>query len=271
MLQWLSARNAQWRPYPSLLAGLMLLTAACSQPPAQPTTPTSPPAEPTTTVVSTANPAAAAASGPAVSPSVPSTLAAASSAASPSSVTAPTSVGSGRFTIVPAESEARYVAREQLAANTIQSDATGSTKDVSGQIIVGPSGQIATGSRIIVGLQNLASDRSQRDNYIKRNTLQTDQFATVEFTPTEVQGLAWPVPMSGEATFMLVGDMVVHGVTKPATWDVAGTFTAQDVTGKASTVVRLDTFGMRKPQVPVVASIEDDIRLELDFAATRSS
>ena len=55
-----------------------------------------------------------------------------------------------------------------------------------------------------------------------------------------------------------------------ATWDVKATFTPQDVTGTATTVVRLDQFGMQKPQVPTVAGIEDDIRLELDVKATRS-
>jgi polyisoprenoid-binding protein YceI len=175
------------------------------------------------------------------------------------------------FTIVPAESEARFAARELLAANTVQNDAIGKTKDVMGSIVLDSEGKVVPGSKIVVNIQTLQSDRDQRDGFIKQSVLQTRQFPTAEFAPTEIQGLAWPAPTSGEATFKVLGDLTVHGVTKPATWDVTATFGAQDISGSASTVVTLPDFGMTKPRVPVVAEIEDNIKLEIDFKATRSN
>lgn len=256
--------------FPRLLVGLMLVAAACGQGSGQtaatPTPGTSAGAPASISPVTTS-------SGPAASPSpsaaVPAALGA-SPSASPTGATASAADETARFAIASDQSQARFIAREQLAANTIQTDAIGTTKDVSGQVVVDASGRIGEGSKITVGLQSLTSDRSQRDAFIKRNTLQTGTYPTAEFTPTEAQGLALPVPRAGVAHFMLLGDMTVHGVTKPLAWDVDGTFSDHDVTGKASTVVRLDMFGMSKPQVPTVASIADDIRLEVDFTASRS-
>ncbi len=224
----------------ALVAGLTVLAAACGGSPAQPVTPTS-------------------------------TSTAASPSAAPSAVAVPAPAGSVRLTIQPAESQARYVARELLASNTIQTDAIGATKGVRGQVVVGPSGEVASGSRISVDLQGLTSDRSQRDNFIKRNTLQTDRFPMAEFIPKDAPGLPWPLPTSGHATFTLLGDLTVRGVTRPATWDVVATFAGEGVTGTATTLVRLDTFGVSTPRVPVVASIDDDIRLEVEFSATRAA
>ena len=44
-------------------------------------------------------------------------------------------------------------------------------------------------------------------------------------------------------------------------------FADQTVRGKATTLTRLEEFSIQKPRVPLVASIADDLRLELDFTA----
>jgi polyisoprenoid-binding protein YceI len=107
-----------------------------------------------------------------------------------------------------------------------------------------------------------------RDRYIQRSTLQTQQYPSAEFVVTAAPGLPIPLPTSGSATFELVGDLTVHGVTRSATWQTTATFAEREVTGTASTTVLITDFGMEPPRAGPVLSIEDAVRLELDVRAT---
>ncbi|HBY98956.1 MAG: YceI family protein [Ardenticatenaceae bacterium] len=180
--------------------------------------------------------------------------------------------GTLRLVLVPSESEVRYRVREQLARLSLPSDAVGITKAISGALVLEPDGIIVPDqSRFVVDLRTLASDESRRDNYVHRNTLETDRFPTAEFVPTEVRGVASPLPTSGDVTFQLMGDLTLHGVTHPTTWAVTAHIEGQDLTGSASTDFTFDDFNLRQPRVPLVLSVEETIRLELDFRLVRES
>jgi polyisoprenoid-binding protein YceI len=173
-----------------------------------------------------------------------------------------------RVDLVPGGGEARYRAQEVLSGRGAN-EAVGRTSDVSGLIHLDADGTILAGqSRITVDLRTLQSDSSMRDNYIKRSTLQVGEFPTADFVLTAAPGLPIPLPTSGSAAFELVGDLTVHGVTRPATWQATATFAERDVTGTATTTVLMTDFGMTPPRVGSVVSIEDAVRLELDVRAT---
>lgn len=193
--------------------------------------------------------------------------------AAPSDPSAPSASGDApmRFTLVPEGSEARYRVREQLARLSFPSDAVGATKAISGQIVVNPDGTILSEeSKIVVDLTTLRSDESRRDNYIKNNTLQTSRFPTAEFVPREIRGLPSPLPASGEGTFQLIGDLTLHGVTRPVTWEVTARLDGQTLTGSATTSFTFADFNLTVPQVFVVLSVDETIRLEVDFQFVRS-
>jgi polyisoprenoid-binding protein YceI len=174
--------------------------------------------------------------------------------------------------IDPATSSASYRAREQLVGRSLPSDAVGTSPDVTGALVLGADGSVlADQSTISVDLTKLKSDESRRDNFIQRDTLQTSQFPTATFIPRQMQGLATPLPTSGQATFQLLGDLTVHGVTKPATWQVTAQFADTSVTGNATTNVNLTDFGMTPPKAGLVLSIEDGLTLELAFTANRGA
>jgi polyisoprenoid-binding protein YceI len=180
--------------------------------------------------------------------------------------TAPAAAGVSRWTLDAASSEARFRAREQLAGHDLPSDAIGRTKTVQGVIVVDKQGTVVRDqSKFEVDLNNLTSDESRRDNFIKRNTLETARFPSAVFIPTAVSGLPSPIPDTGEGKFQLTGDMTIHGVTRSVTWDVSAKKSGNQLTGTASTVIKLVDFGMTPPKVPLVLSIEDNITLEIDF------
>jgi len=190
------------------------------------------------------------------------------------SASAPTAGGANndtiRFVLVSDKSEARYRVREQLANIALPSDAIGRTKDFNGTLVIKSDGSIVSpDSKFTVNLATLTSDRSQRDNFIKRAVLQTNQYPNAVFVPTQATGLPSPLPQSGSLAFKLTGDLTIQNVTKPVTWDVTANLQGDQLTGQATTTFKFEDFSLTQPRVPVVLSIEDHITLELDFTMQR--
>ena len=168
--------------------------------------------------------------------------------------------------------EAVYLVNEQLARVNLPSDAIGTTDAVSGVILLGSGNLIpAEGSELRLDLSTLTSDSDRRDRYVRRNTLSTIVYPFAVFVPRKVPGLPSPLPTQGEATFQMVGDMTMHGVTSELVWDVTASFAGEETTGQATTEFPFDKFGMMRPRVRLVLSVEDRIRLRIDFHLVRSA
>lgn len=183
--------------------------------------------------------------------------------------TGPIPAGSGRWIVAPAGNEVRYHVREQLASVSFPTDAVGTTSAVRGVLVLGPDGTIASdSSRFVVDLTGLTSDRERRDQFIRRNTLETARYPTAEFVPATAPGLPTPLPESGRVQFQLRGNLTIHGVTRPATWQVSARFEGGDITGTASTRFTFADVGMTAPRVMIVLSVADSIGLEYDFHLT---
>ncbi len=171
-----------------------------------------------------------------------------------------------KFVLVAGKSEARYRVREQLAGVNLPSDAIGVTKDVSGEIIGKADGSVVKEqSKFRVDLNTLRSDRDQRDNFLRRSTLETNRYRYADFTARAIKGLAIPPPRSGEVAFQLIGDLTIKNVTKEVVWDVKGKIEGEEFTGIATTSFKFGYFNIEIPRVQSVLSIEDNIKLELDF------
>ena len=204
-------------------------------------------------------------------------------AAQPTSAPAPTptvapeepsdsEAGDGGATItVAGGSEAVYRINEQLARRDLPNDAVGTTRDIEGQIVFSADGTVdAQRSKITVGVRSLVSDSDRRDSYIQRNSLESNQYPEVTLAVTELRGLSWPLPTSGEASFEMVGDLTIRDQTRSVTWETTATFTEGEVKGLAETVVTFEQYDMTKPRVAIVLSVADEIRLEINFVATVS-
>jgi len=186
-------------------------------------------------------------------------------AAAPASATAPALAGL-HLTVAPTGNEVRYRIREQLVRVDLPNDAIGKTSEISGGIGVGTDGKIIpTESKFVVNVGSLKSDRDRRDGYVRGRVLETDQYPTVEFTPTGFRGLPAKLPTSGSHTFDVTGNLTVRGVTKPTTWRMTAEAKNGQVTGNAYTLFTFADFNMQQPRVPIVLSVADTIRLEYDF------
>ena len=183
---------------------------------------------------------------------------------------APLAVVGTRYVVAPSGNEVRYRVREQLAGFDLPNDAIGKSTAVSGVVAIDDAGKvIRDGSRFVIDAGTFASDRDRRDNYVRGRLLQTEQYPSVVFVPTEARGIALPPSGSGSSTFDLLGDLTVRGVTRPTTWRVTATVANGQVSGTATTKFAFTEFEMEKPQVRSVLSVADTIALEYDFRLVR--
>ncbi len=180
--------------------------------------------------------------------------------------------GSGEVILeISSGSEARYLVREQLARLSFPNDAVGVTQDVSGELTLEADGTVRAESSLIrVDLSTLQSDESRRDNYVRNRTLGAGQYPYTDFVPTAISGLQWPLPSTGEASFSITGDLTIRDVTKEVTWETRAQFSEDRITGTATTNFTFDEFNLTVPSVAVVLSVENNIRLEIDFVLQKT-
>jgi polyisoprenoid-binding protein YceI len=138
---------------------------------------------------------------------------------------------------------AGYRIQEQLAtigANT----AAGRTGDVGGDITV--DGEQLTEAAFEVDMTTLQSDESRRDDRLRTEGLQTEQFPTSTFTLTE----PIDIPANAEAcetvNLTAAGDLELHGVTRPVVVDLEARLDGDEIV-----LVTTQVEGEDEPGVPV--------------------
>lgn len=184
----------------------------------------------------------------------------------------PRAIPAHRLVVTPEGNAARYRIQERLVGMELPYDAVGETETIGGQIVLDTEGKvIAEDSKILVDVRRLTSDKSRRDEYVQESLLETDEFPVVQLRPTAIRGLPKKLPTTGAGTFQLIGDLTVHGVTRPSVWKVAARFEGDRIVGKAVTTFTFDDFGLKQPRVPLVLSLADTIQLEYDFQLSRGA
>ena len=61
--------------------------------------------------------------------------------------------------------------------------------------------------------------------------------------------------------------MLVHGVTDEVAWKTIVNFEKNELSGISKTNFEFEKFNMDLPRVAIVLSVENNIRLELEFSA----
>ena len=182
------------------------------------------------------------------------------------SSTAPSSDGSaaGEWT-VGAGSVAGYRVREQLANLPAESDAVGRTEDVSGSITVANDGGAAnlTAGTLTVDTTTIQSDESRRDNRLRSEGLQTDQYPTATFKVTQPVAIPAAALAGSASDVTLVGDLTLHGVTKSVQIPAQAQLTDGRIQVAGTLTFPLSDFGITPPNVGgFILSISDQGTLE---------
>ena len=173
--------------------------------------------------------------------------------------------GVREFVIVSEESEAKYVVRESLRG--LVTNAVGTTRAIDGSILLTEGGLSDAGeSAFRVDLSTLKSDEGMRDNFIKRNTLQTGQYQYAEFVIEAISGFPAGYVEDSEVEMTISGILTVRDVSKPVTWAVKARQLGDTLTAVADLTITFQDFGMTPPSVPI-ATAQDEIQLQIVLVA----
>ena len=182
------------------------------------------------------------------------------------STRSPVSQSGVAFVLATEGSGARYRVRERLMGNDLDNDAIGETKNVTGSIAFDSKGKvIPAASKFVLDAGTFVSDKDRRDGYVRGRLLDAKQYPSIVLVPTEVRGITLPLRASGTRPFEMTADLTVRGVTRPTTWKGSAQFQDSRITGSAATAFTFDDIQMPQPRVPVLLSVADTIRLEIDF------
>jgi len=171
-----------------------------------------------------------------------------------------------RLVLAPAGNAARYRVRERLVGHDFPNDAVGETKSLTGAISFDSKGKvIREASKFTVDASTFVSDQNRRDGFVRGRLLEADDYPMITLVPTEVRGVSLPLPTMGSSPIEMTADLTVRGVTRPTTWKGTAQFKDGRVEGSASTAFTFDDIQMEQPRVPVLLSVADTIRLEINF------
>jgi polyisoprenoid-binding protein YceI len=171
-----------------------------------------------------------------------------------------------RLVLAPTGNAARYRVREQLVGHDLPNDAVGETAKLTGAISIDSSGKvIRDASKFTVDASSFVSDMNRRDGFVRGRLLEADDYPTIAFVPTDVRGVSFPLPKSGTRDIQMTGDLTVRGVTRPTTWKGTAEFKDGGVGGSLSTAFTFEDMQLEQPRVPVLLSVADTIKLEINF------
>jgi polyisoprenoid-binding protein YceI len=171
-----------------------------------------------------------------------------------------------RFTLALTGNAARYRVREQLVGHDLPNDAIGETKLLAGSISFDSSGKVipqASSFRVAAG--SFVSDKDRRDGFVRGRLLEADQYPTIVLVPTAVRGVSLPLPKSGSVPIEMTANLIVRGVSRPTIWKGTVQFEPGRIAGSAATAFTFADIQLEQPRVPVLLSVADTIRLEINF------
>ena len=164
----------------------------------------------------------------------------------PVSTTAGASTSSGDVSgtwTVASDSQVGYRVKETLAG--VDTEGAGRSSSITGTMTI--DGTTVTATDLTVDMTTFTSDDSRRDSQFNGRIMQVSQFPTATFkltTPIDIG----TIPTDGSSVqVQATGDLTIHGVTKPVTFDL----TAKETNGRigvvGSTVITFADYGIENP------------------------
>lgn len=182
------------------------------------------------------------------------------------------------FVIVPEESSAAYIVSEEffegalakLGINAGKAQVIGRTQAIEGQLQLDLSDPAALlgDNRFMVNMATLETDQSRRDEWIRDNGPNFNRFPEAIFIATALAGLPDSITPGAEIAFQMSGDLTVHEVTQPVTFDVVATLNGDTLTGTATAAdLLMSNFGIEPPSFLNTLTVADPFAIEVEITA----
>ena len=175
------------------------------------------------------------------------------------------------YEAVSGESEARFYIDEVLRGQ--QNTVVGVTDQVDGSIALQFDPGAVDIGQFVINVRTVETDDEVRDRTIRTLILESskDEFEFSTFQPTSVSGVPGTIAPGELLELEVTGDLTVRDVTRSVTFAMdLEVLSQEEIRGLASTTITWDQFEITIPYVggdSIVASVEEEVRLELDFLA----
>lgn len=173
------------------------------------------------------------------------------------------------FSIVQDESEVRFLIDEVLRGADFT--VVGVTDQVAGDISVNAADPAASSIGLIrINARTLATDNGNRNRALRTFILKSaeDEFEFAEFETRELAGLPESVTVGEPFDLQILGELRIAGALQELTFDASITLeTEERLSGTARSSLRHADLGLTIPDVPFVSSVDEEVRLEIDFVA----
>ncbi len=146
-------------------------------------------------------------------------------------------------------------------------EAVGRTAGVTGTFV--GSGTVVESVEISADLTGLESDSTSRDGQVRR-VLGTSENPTGTFVLTSPIDLG-SIPAEGETVRVdATGDLTVNGVTQSVTFPLDAAIQSGLIVVVGQIEILLSQFDVETPSAPIVASVEDNARVEVSLLFEQS-
>jgi polyisoprenoid-binding protein YceI len=177
--------------------------------------------------------------------------------------------GTRGFVIVPGESKVSYEVGETFFREGNRfSTAIGTTTEINGEIQVDMQNPAnSTIGPIEVDISAFTSDRDRRDQAIRERWLQSASYPIATFKPTAIEGVPPTYAEGQDVSIRVTGDLTVRDTTRPVTFDVTGKIVGDQMSGTATTAIKMSDFNFQAPEIAGMLKAEDDVKLIFAFVA----
>jgi polyisoprenoid-binding protein YceI len=173
-----------------------------------------------------------------------------------------TSAGPVTFTVGEG-TEARFVIEEVLRGEDTTVVGANPNVEVSATVDF-DAGTVDVGP-VTIDAAAFVTDEDRRNGAINRFILDTGSHPTITFAPTDLSGLT-----SDGGT--ITGDLTIRDVTNSVTFEVTvSEASPEGITASATATIDRTDWGLDIPSVPFVASVAEEVLLELDLVLVPSA
>lgn len=125
---------------------------------------------------------------------------------------------------------------------------------------------------ITIDAASFTTDSAGRDAAIKRFILKSDDYPVITFLPTEVISPDFPITATSSEVFsgLIAGELTIRGVSRDVRLPTEIKISKNnEFIIKGIFVLRRDDFALTIPEVPFVASVEEEVVVEFHIIFTK--
>lgn len=174
----------------------------------------------------------------------------------------------GEWVVTPVpDSFVGYRVREELARIGF-TEAAGRTGELDASMVIADGA--VTSVEVTVDMTTLSSDDDRRDNQMRTQALETNEYPASSFSLTQPITLPRGTTEGEEFAVTAVGELTLHGVTNPVEIDLEAELVGDTIVVVGSAGILFADYAIEQPTSMVLLSVDDQGVMEFQLLFERS-